>query len=58
MNAARSYSLVPSLVSDGVVLTMNGDVDVFQAESLQVMQYVFATGTFSDVGVLIADYES
>jgi hypothetical protein len=37
---------------------MNGDVDVFQAESLQVVQYEFATGTFSDVGVLIADYES
>ncbi len=58
MNAARNYSLVPSLARDGVVLTMNGDVDAFQAESLQVVQYEFASGTFSDVGELITDYES
>ena len=58
MNAARNYSLVPSLAREGVVLTMNGDVDAFQAESLQVVQYEFATGTFSDIGELITDYES
>jgi len=58
MNAARNYSLVPSLAREGVVLAMNGDVDAFQAESLQVVQYEFATGTFSDVGGLITDYES
>lgn len=58
INAARNYSLVTSLVRDGVVLTMNGEVDAFQAESLQVVQYDFASGTFTDVGELIAEYES
>jgi ABC-type branched-subunit amino acid transport system substrate-binding protein len=58
MNAARNYSLVPSLAREGVVLTMNGEADAFQAESLQVVQYEFATGTFKDVGSLIAEFES
>jgi hypothetical protein len=58
MNAARNYSLVPSLAREGVVLTMNGEADAFQAESLQVVQFDFASGTFKDIGSLIADYES
>ena len=58
MNAARNYSLVPSLAREGVVLTMNGEADAFQAESLQVVQYEFATGTFKDVGSLISEFES
>jgi ABC-type branched-subunit amino acid transport system substrate-binding protein len=58
INAARNYSLVPSLAREGVVLTMNGEADAFQAESLQVVQFDFASGTFKDIGSLIADYES
>jgi ABC-type branched-subunit amino acid transport system substrate-binding protein len=58
INAARNYSLVPSLAREGVVLTMNGEADAFQAESLQVVQYEFATGTFKDVGSLISEFES
>jgi hypothetical protein len=37
---------------------MNGEADAFQAESLQVVQYEFATGTFKDVGSLISEFES
>ena len=32
--------------------------DAFQAESLQVVQFDFASGTFKDIGSLISDYES
>ena len=58
MNAARNYAIVPSLARDGVTLKMSGAQDVFQAESLQVVQFDFASGTFKDVGDLITEYES
>jgi hypothetical protein len=58
MNAARNYSLVPSLARDGVTMKMDGEVDAFQAESLQVVQYDFASGTFKDIGSLISEFES
>jgi hypothetical protein len=58
MNAARNYSLVTALGREGVIFKMNGEADAFQAESLQVVQFDFASGTFKDIGSLIADYES
>ena len=58
MNAARNYSLVTALGRDGVIFKMNGEADAFQAESLQVVQFDFASGTFKDIGSLISDYES
>ena len=42
------------LAREGVVDTMNGEADPFLAESLQVLQYAAATGTFTDIGKLIA----
>jgi hypothetical protein len=36
---------------------MNGEADPYQAESLQVVQFDFASGTFKDIGSLITDYE-
>jgi hypothetical protein len=58
MNAARNYSIVTALGRDGVIFKMNGEADAFQAESLQVVQFDFASGTFKDIGSLISDYES
>ena len=58
MNAARNYSIVSALGREGVILKMDGEADVFQAESLQVVQYDFASGTFKDIGSLISEYES
>jgi hypothetical protein len=57
MNAARNYSIVSALARDGVTLKMNGEADPYQAESLQVVQFDFASGTFKDIGSLITDYE-
>jgi hypothetical protein len=58
MNAARNYSVVSALARDGVTLKMDGEADAFQAESLQVVQFDFASGTFKDIGSLISEYES
>jgi hypothetical protein len=58
MNAARNYSVVTALGREGVIFKMNGAADAFQAESLQVVQFDFASGTFKDIGSLISDYES
>jgi len=58
MNAARNYSIVTALARDGVTLKMNGEADPYQAESLQVVQFDFASGTFKDIGSLITEYES
>lgn len=58
MNAARNYNLTTALGREGVVFKMNGEADAFQAESLQVVQFNFASGTFVDVGSLITEYES
>ena len=57
MNAARNYSIVTALARDGVTLKMNGEADPYQAESLQVVQFDFASGTFKDIGSLITEYE-
>jgi hypothetical protein len=49
---------VTALGREGVIFKMNGAADAFQAESLQVVQFDFASGTFKDIGSLISDYES
>jgi branched-chain amino acid transport system substrate-binding protein len=58
INAARNFTYTPSLGRPGVEYKMNGEDDVFMAESLQVITFDATTGTFSDVGEVITDYES
>ena len=58
MNAARNYSFEPMLARPGVVMTMSGADDAYQAESLQVVQYNATTKVFTDIGELITEFES
>jgi len=61
MNAARNFTYTPSLGLPGVEFKMNGEEDPFLAESLVVRQYAVAadgSGTFTDIGKLITDFES
>lgn len=61
INAARNFTYEPTLGLDGVVFTMNGEEDPFLAESLVVRQYAVAadgSGTFTDIGELITEFES
>ncbi len=58
MNAARDLSYTPSLARPGVVFSLEGETDVYLAESLQIVQWDFDTQTFTDVGSLITEFES
>ena len=61
MNAARNFTFTPSLGLPGVEFKMNGEEDPFLAQSLVVRQYSVAedgSGTFTDIGKLITDFES
>jgi len=58
INAARNFDQVGMLTRDGVRMKMSGLVDQFIAESLQVVQYDSTTKLFTDIGSLIALYES
>lgn len=57
INAARNFSYHPSMVREGITLTMNGEEDPYMLESLQVVQYDAASKTLKDVGELITDFE-
>ncbi|MCU1394620.1 MAG: branched-chain amino acid transporter substrate-binding protein [Ilumatobacteraceae bacterium] len=58
MDAARHLSYTPSLARPGVHYVTNGTEDPFPAESLQVIQFHVADHAFTDVGPLIAQFES
>lgn len=58
IEAARNLSYVPSLARPGVACITNGVEDGAAFESLQVIRYESATQTFSDVGPLVAQFES
>ena len=58
INAARNFTLEPSLARPGVVDKMDGEADPFLAESLVVIQYNADTATFTDVGELITSFET
>lgn len=58
INAARNFTYTPSLARDGVQAKSIGEEDAFLFESLTVLQYNATTATFTDVGTLIADFES
>ncbi len=58
IDAARRFQGSPALGRPGVVDTMHGTDDPVLAESVQVLQYHAATGTFTDVGPLVTTYET
>lgn len=58
MNAARNFAFSPSMVLDGVVLKMDGDVDTYQIESVQLERYDVAKATFDLIGDLDTSFES
>jgi len=58
IEAARNLQFVPTLGREGVEYTMNGDEDPFSFESLQVLQWSEASGTFTEIGTLDSEYES
>ena len=58
INAARNFTYTPSLARDGVQAKSIGEEDAFLFESLTVLQYNATSATFTDVGKLIADFES
>jgi ABC-type branched-subunit amino acid transport system substrate-binding protein len=58
IEAARNFTYEPSLGAAGVSYTSQGVEDPFLAQSLVVRTYNATTGTFTDVGDLITDFES
>ena len=58
IDAARNLTYTPSLARPGVHFTTNGTDDAYPAESLQVIQYYASDRDFTDVGPLIAQFES
>ena len=58
IDAARRLAYTPSLARPGVQFTTDGSDDAYLAESLQVIRFHAADATFSDVGPLIAQFES
>ncbi len=58
IEASRNLEFVPSLGREGVVYRMNGDEDPFALQSLTILQWNQASGTFTEIGDLITTYES
>ena len=57
LNAARTLSYDPPLFRKGITYKLNGTEDPFAVESLQVIQYQFATKTYKDIGPVITEFE-
>jgi ABC-type branched-subunit amino acid transport system substrate-binding protein len=57
LNAARTLSYDPPLFRKGITYKLNGTEDAFAVESLQVIQYQFATKTYKDIGPVITEFE-
>jgi branched-chain amino acid transport system substrate-binding protein len=57
IEAARNLTFAPSLGREGVQYKMNGADDAFSYETLQVLQWSFATQTFTEIGDPITEYE-
>lgn len=58
IDAARNLSYTPSLVRSGVTYTTNGLIDTDPVESVQIVRYDAADQSFTDVGRLVAQFES
>jgi branched-chain amino acid transport system substrate-binding protein len=58
IEAARNLNYTPSLARPGVQFTTDGVADAYPAESLQVVRFNASDLTFTDVGPLVAQFES
>ena len=58
IEAARNLTFTPSLARPGVQYKMNGVDDPYAFQTLQVVQWVGATQTFTDIGDPITEFES
>jgi branched-chain amino acid transport system substrate-binding protein len=57
INAARNFEYTASLHRPGITLTMDGEEDPYLLESVQVVQYDADTGTLTELGDVITDFE-
>jgi branched-chain amino acid transport system substrate-binding protein len=57
IEAARNLTFTPSLVREGVQYKMNGEADGYAFQSLQILQWNEASGTFTEIGDLNTGYE-
>ena len=57
IEAARNLTYTPSLVRPGAQYKMNGADDPFAFETLQVLQWSATSGTFTEIGDPITQYE-
>ena len=58
INATRALNYVSPLNYDGIVNRLDGEVDGYQLQSLQILKYHAASGTFSFVGDLQTQFET
>jgi branched-chain amino acid transport system substrate-binding protein len=58
IEAARNLTFTPSLARPGVQYKMNGEADGYSFQTLQVIQWHEATGSFTDVGSTDSSSES
>jgi branched-chain amino acid transport system substrate-binding protein len=58
INAARNLTYTPSLARPSVQYKMSGDKDPYAFQTLQVLQWSAAAGTFAEIGEPITSFES
>lgn len=58
MNATRSMYFDSAFSFDGIVNRLDGEVDAFQLQSLQVLKFHAADGTFENLGPVNSEYET
>ncbi len=58
IEAARNLTFTPSLARPGVQYKMNGAVDPYAFQTLQVLQWVDSSQTFTEIGDPITEFES
>jgi branched-chain amino acid transport system substrate-binding protein len=58
IEAARNLTFTPSLARSGVQYKMNGADDPYAFQTLQVLQWVVASQTFTEIGDPITEFES
>ena len=57
LNATRTLDYHPPLFRAGIDFKLNGTEDPFSIESLQVVQFIAASKTYTDIGPVVKDYE-
>ncbi len=58
LNAARNLHYHASLARPGIDYVTNGDADPYPAQSLVLQQFSSASGTFTDLGPVVTQFET